>query len=75
MRIVRMVQASDLEALVALASKSSGLMTTMPRDRAGMEERLDEALQFDDTFMFVLVEDELIIGMSAVYLNTCQSRH
>lgn len=74
MRIVRMVQPSDLEALVELAGKSSGLMTTMPRDRAGMEVRLNEALQFDDTFMFVLVEDEQIVGMSAVYLNIGQTR-
>ncbi len=74
MRIVRMVRSSDLESLVALASKSSGLMTTMPRDRAGMEERLNEALQFDETFMFVLVEDEKIVGMSAFYLNIGQAR-
>ncbi|MEZ5340453.1 MAG: arginine N-succinyltransferase [Acidimicrobiales bacterium] len=69
-----MVRPDDLDGLVALAAESSGLMTTMPRDRAGMEERLAEALQFDETYLFVLEEEGRIVGMSAMSLDLGRHR-
>lgn len=73
---VRSARAEDLDALAAIAESIDGNMTTMPRDRAGMKERLDRTLDSfdpgrrvrgDETYLFVLEDDGEIVGTSAIY--------
>jgi arginine N-succinyltransferase len=75
-RHVRVAAAGDLTPLVELAQGTEGLMTTMPRDREHMAERLaltaasvDPAREVDgrEVYLFVLDEAGTVTGTSAVY--------
>ena len=76
MALVRMVDQNDLDGLVALADTVDGFMTTMPNSVEGMKARIDSAilsinakgdLPNDEVYLFVLEEDEEIVGISAIY--------
>ncbi len=73
---VRLVRADDLEPLVELAKSADGSMTTMPTSHEGMKARIDKSLASADpnrtvdgheAYVFVLIENDRILGMSAIY--------
>ncbi len=74
--IVRQVRTDDLDGLVELAAAADGTMTTMPTTRDGMAERIEEAVKSTapgslvdghEAYLFVLVEGDRLLGMSAIY--------
>lgn len=76
MSLVRLARADDLDALVELASTVDASMTTVPRDREGMAQRLakaeasaatDRIVDGTEAYLFVLEEQGRILGLSAVY--------
>jgi arginine N-succinyltransferase len=74
--VVRLARPEDLDTLVALAATVDGLMTTMPRTPDEMRRRLERSRDSvqrdvqqaaDEVYLFVLVDEDAIVGLSAVY--------
>lgn len=73
--VVRLVRLDDLDGLVALLDDMDSMMTTMPADADAMAERLGQSLASlgpvsgpgDESYMFVLVEQGRILGLSMLY--------
>lgn len=76
MSLVRLATAADLEGLVSLAQTADATMTTVPRTREEMAEKIADSVSSakpgrevdgHETYLFVLEEDGRILGMSAIY--------
>lgn len=78
MAIVRMANIDDLHGLNHLLNSVDGGMTTMPNDTDGMAKKIENSLKSlekkanvlgNDIYMFVLEEDEEIIGIASIYAS------
>ncbi|NVJ97510.1 MAG: arginine N-succinyltransferase [Alphaproteobacteria bacterium] len=77
--IVRAAHHDDLEALMTLAAKAGKGLTTIPRDKNAMADRIDASVSSfarptknltAETYLMVLEEaDSSISGLSAIYTN------
>lgn len=70
---VRLAKTGDLDGLVKLLDSVDGSLTTLPKDRKGMLERLEACEKSlaepgdQQSYLFVLEEDGEITGLSAIY--------
>ena len=78
MQLVRLVKASDTSELTKLIKKAGIGMTTMPKNRKEVEERIRWSISSSnkktknpnkDTYLFVLENNNKIIGISAIYTS------
>jgi arginine N-succinyltransferase len=76
MTVVRLARPNDLDALVELARTVDASMTTVPKTRETMAERLAEAdrsaavdrvIDGTESYLFVLQEGDRLVGLSAIY--------
>ena len=83
MQVVRLVKASDLEQVTSLIKKSGIGMTTMPKNRKEVQERIKLSLASSrkktsnpnkDTYLFVLENNKKIIGISAIYTSISKEK-
>ena len=78
MQLVRLVKASDVSEVTKLIKKAGIGMTTMPKNRKEVEERINWSISSSnkktkspnkDTYLFVLENNDKIIGISAIYTS------
>jgi arginine N-succinyltransferase len=76
MSSVRLATPRDIDGLLALAETADVTMTTVPRTREEMSQKIAEAVDSarpdrevdgHETYLFVLEEEGRILGMSAIY--------
>ena len=83
MQLVRLVKASDTSELTKLIKKAGIGMTTMPKNRKEVEERIRWSISSSnkktknpnkDTYLFVLENNNKIIGISAIYTSISKDK-
>ena len=83
MQVVRLVKTSDLQQVTELIKKTGIGMTTMPKNRKEVQERIvwsvasankKSANPNKDTYLFVLENDKKIIGISAIYTSVSKEK-
>ena len=83
MQVVRLVKTSDLQQVTELIKKTGIGMTTMPKNRKEVQERIEwsvasankkSANPNKDTYLFVLENDKKIIGISAIYTSVSKEK-
>ena len=83
MQVVRLVKTSDLQQVSELIKKTGIGMTTMPKNRKEVQERIawsvnsankKSANPNKDTYLFVLENEKKIIGISAIYTSVSKEK-
>lgn len=83
MQVVRLVKTSDVKGLTQLIEKSDIGMTTMPKNKKEVQERINWSIKSSnkksakpnkDTYLFVLEENDKIIGISAIYTSISKDK-
>ena len=83
MQVVRLVKTSDLQQVTELIKKTGIGMTTMPKTRKEVQERIAWSVNSankkksnpnKDTYLFVLENDKKIIGISAIYTSVSKEK-
>ena len=83
MQVVRLVKTSDLQQVTKLIKKTGMGMTTMPKNKKEVQERIEWSIASankksanpnKDTYLFVLENDKKIIGISAIYTSISKDK-
>ena len=83
MQVVRLVKTSDLQQVTELIKKTGIGMTTMPKTRKEVQERIAWSVNSaskkkpnpnKDTYLFVLENNKKIIGISAIYTSVSKEK-
>ena len=83
MQVVRLVKISDLQQVTNLIKKTDIGMTTMPKNKKEVKERIDWSISSTskkranpnkDTYLFILENDKKIIGISAIYTSVSKDK-
>ena len=83
MQVERLVKTSDVKGLTKLIEKSDIGMTTMPKNKKEVQERINWSIKSSnkksakpnkDTYLFVLEENDKIIGISAIYTSISKDK-
>ena len=83
MQLVRLVKASDVSEVTKLIKKAGIGMTTMPKNKKEVEERINWSILSSnkktkspnkDTYLFVLENNDKIIGISAIYTSISKDK-
>ncbi len=83
MQVVRLVKTSDIKQLTQLIDKAGHGMTTMPKNKKELQERINWSISSaskkranpnKDTYLFVLENNKKIIGISAIYTSISKDK-
>ena len=83
MQVVRLVKTSDLQQVSELIKKTGIGMTTMPKNRKEVQERIAWSVKSankksanpnKDTYLFVLENEKKVIGISAIYTSVSKEK-
>ncbi len=83
MQVVRLVKTSDIKQLTQLIDKAGPGMTTMPKNKKELQERINWSISSarkkranpnKDTYLFVLENNKKIIGISAIYTSISKDK-
>ena len=83
MQVVRLVKTSDLQQVSELIKKTGIGMTTMPKNRKEVQERIAWSVKSankksanpnKDTYLFVLENQKKVIGISAIYTSVSKEK-
>ena len=83
MQVVRLVKTTDIKQLTQLIDKAGHGMTTMPKNKKELQERINwsilsaskkRANPNKDTYLFVLENNKKIIGISAIYTSISKDK-
>ena len=83
MQVVRLVKNSDLQQVSELIKKTGIGMTTMPKNRKEVQERIAWSVKSankksanpnKDTYLFVLENEKKVIGISAIYTSVSKEK-
>ena len=83
MQVVRLVKTSDLQQVTELIKKTGIGMTTMPKNRKEVQERIAWSVKSankksanpnKDTYLFVLENQKKVIGISAIYTSVSKEK-
>ena len=83
MQVVRLVKTSDIKQLTQLIDKAGTGMTTMPKNKKELQERINWSISSaskkranpnKDTYLFVLENNKKIIGISAIYTSISKDK-
>ena len=83
MQVVRLVKTSDIQQVSDLIKKTGIGMTTMPKNKKEVQERIKWSVASaakkssnpnKDTYLFVLENDKKIIGISAIYTSVSKEK-